>query len=127
MDGSSAPEPVGRKPWHEAVLLAAGILLASIVPLPRRGAPAFGPYGPDKFLHVVGHAWLARAIGVTLSGRASAPGVALVAAVLSTAHGVVVEVLQDRLPGRVSEPADRRAAALGSVLGAAVWVWDERR
>lgn len=78
--------------------------------------------GPDKLLHLAGHAGyavtLANAFG---TGQRTDREAAVLAAFVSTGHGLVTGRLQERIPGRAFEPADVVAGLLGSVLAA--WGW----
>ena len=90
-----------------------------MLPSPLRRRPAFDRVGPDKLLHLVGHAGFARAVADALAaGRFDEREAALLSVVVSVAYGALIARLQRRIPGRVPERADLVAAALGAVLGA---------
>lgn len=115
----SSPE---RLPRAITVGVPAGLLLlGSAVPLPPGRTPDFGWFGPDKLLHLAGHAWLTAALV-----RAVAPddgttcGGAALAVALSVGYGLATERLQEAVPGREFERADVVAGLLGSLLGVAV-------
>lgn len=78
--------------------------------------------GPDKLLHLVGHA----AYAVTLAsafgaGRRTASEATVFAVCLSTAHSLVTGWLQTRVPGRAFESMDVVSGLVGAVLAAAGW------
>jgi VanZ family protein len=102
-----------------AVSVPAGLLLVgSAVPLPVDRNPDFGPLGPDKFLHLVGHAWLTAALVRAIDADGHDPGrAAALAVVLSVGYGLATERLQEAVPGREFEWPDVVAGLLGSVLG----------
>ena len=108
--------------WTWVAYTTVALLLASVVPSPFRRHPEWNRVGPDKFLHLVGHAGyavtLANAFG---TGRRTDREAAVLAAFVSAGHGVVTGRLQERIPGRAFEPADVVAGLLGSVLAA--WGW----
>jgi VanZ family protein len=99
--------------------VALALLVGSVVPLPRGVDPEFGPYGPDRLLHFLGHAALAAALVDALDGAEGARTAAL-AVGLSTGYGVCTERLQERVPGRRFEWGDVVAGLLGGVVGASV-------
>jgi VanZ family protein len=100
-----------------AILLAVG----SATPLPTRYNPDFGPVGPDKGLHLLGHAGLAAALVAASDEPSRSIPVALLAVVASTAYGVGTELLQELIPGRAFERGDVLAALLGSLFGVLWW------
>ena len=109
-------------PWTSVAYSTAILLLASIVPSPLRRHPEWKHVGPDKFLHLVGHAGyavaLAEAFGAT---RFSDREAALFAVGISTLLSLVTGRLQRFVPGRSFEPADVVAGLIGSVLAALGW------
>lgn len=111
--------------WRRVALVAAVILLGSLVPVPFDRRPEFGTVGPDKLLHLLGYAGLATSLAGALDGGHPGRRTDLLAALLSTAFGLAVGRLQRRVPGRRDEPADTAAGALGAVL--AVLVRSRRR
>lgn len=100
-----------------ALLLA----VASATPLPTRYNPESGPFGPDKGLHLLGHAVLAAALGDAFDGTTRPLHVALIAVVASSAYGVGTELLQEAIPGRAFERGDVLAGLLGSLVGVLCW------
>lgn len=109
-----------RRRWRGTALAALFLLVGSAIPLPPRHNPEFGPYGPDKFLHAVGHAAFAAALAAALHDG-SGGRVASAAVVASTAYGLSTELLQESIPGREFERADVVAGFLGSVVGGVGW------
>lgn len=111
----------GRGRWSGIAVAALLLLVGSAVPLPSRHNPDFGTFGPDKFLHLVGHAGfttaLASAIGADSSRRA-----ALVAIVISTVYGLSTELLQESIPGREFERGDVVAGLIGSIVVVFGWL-----
>lgn len=107
------------KRWR-SVQLSAGVLLGgSVIPLPERDV---GTLGTDKALHGVAHAWLVLALADALRAEGVSTSGSVVAAVTaSAAYGLLIELLQQRVPGRRYERGDVVASALGSVLGALYW------
>ncbi|MFC6963071.1 VanZ family protein [Halocatena marina] len=81
----------------------------------------FGRFGPDKFLHFVGHAGLSTTLVKALEAKCSRRTAPVLAVGSSTIHGVITNSLQQWIPGRKPEYADVVAGFLGSVAG--VWFW----
>lgn len=108
--------------WARVVLVALVLLVAQVLPSPLGRHPAFSRVGPDKLLHLLGHAALAAALADALDTECldERPSV-LSAVALSTAYGVATAELQTLVPGRVPERADLVAGLLGAVLGALGW------
>lgn len=96
------------------------LLVGSAVPLPPRLNPDFGPSGPDKLLHLLGHAGFTAAFLSALCDDPDARG-SVVAFVASTVFGVGTELLQESIPGREFEWWDVVAGVVGTGLGAAYW------
>lgn len=113
--------------WRRALLAGVALVVGSVVPSPLGRHPEFGRFGPDKFLHLVGHAVftaaLADALAVADRGWRVGAGLAVVA---SAALGALAAGLQRYVPGRVPERADGVAGLLGSVLGV-WWLWRRDR
>jgi VanZ family protein len=109
-----------RDGWRRVGLLAAVLLVGSLVPVPAGRRPEFGRVGPDKLLHLVGYAGLAATLASALEGGNGGRRAGLLAVALATGYGLVVGRLQRRVPGREDEPADQLAGAVGAVLGVVV-------
>jgi len=109
----------GRR-WSGVSLVAVLLLVGSALPLPRRLNPDLGPYGPDKLLHLLGHACFTAALVAAVDDDGSAR-VAVVAIVASTVYGVCTELLQEIVPGRAFERGDVVAGLVGSIVGVAGW------
>lgn len=102
--------------------MAVALLVGSVVPSPLGRHPAFGRFGPDKLLHLVGHAGFAAALADALAGcRLDVRATVALSVGVSTAYGLVTGHLQKRVPGRAHERADLVAGMLGSLLGAFGW------
>lgn len=99
------------------VISAVLLLVGSTIPLPPRFNPDFGPYGPDKFLHMIGHAGFAAALVAAFSDDDTDLRVLVTAIAASTAYGLVTELLQETIPRREFEQGDVVAGFLGSVIG----------
>ncbi len=97
------------------------LLVGSLLPLPNRFNPDFGPYGPDKALHLLGHLGLAAALAATLEDDGPSHRPALAAVVISTVFGVSTELLQEAVPGRQFERGDVTAGLVGSLAGVLAW------
>ncbi|WP_345784915.1 VanZ family protein [Natrinema sp. 1APR25-10V2] len=95
--------------------------MGSALPLPPRYNPSFGLYGPDKFLHLLGHAGLAAALVAALEDDEPPLRVAVMAVALSTIYGISTEVLQEEIPGREFEQGDVIAGFVGGILGVISW------
>jgi len=82
--------------------------------------PDFGPFGPDKLLHLLGHAGFAAAL---FSALGDDPGVreGVVSVAVSTFFGLGTERLQESIPGREFEWWDVVAGVVGSVVGVTYW------
>ncbi|MFC4360330.1 VanZ family protein [Halobium salinum] len=103
--------------WLPTLVAALLLFVGTVVPLPRRQNASFGPLGPDKLGHAVGHFGLTavflRALG---EGRPDGRS-ALAAVLLSLCFGTCTELLQEAVPGRGFERADVFAGVVGSLLG----------
>ncbi|NHN59954.1 MULTISPECIES: VanZ family protein [Halorussus] len=114
--------------WATVVLIAGGILYASVLDSPSSGLPALGPLGLveiDKWLHALAYAALAGSLAVALAPGRSPAVVAGVAALLAVGYGVGVEFVQAPLAARHFSVADMVADAVGAgiaVLGYRVLV-----
>lgn len=105
--------------WTAVAIVALVLLVAQLLPSPLPRHPAFSRVGPDKLLHLLGHAVFSAVLVDALDAervddRISAVG----AVVLSTGYGVATGELQKHVPGRLPERADLVAALLGAILGA---------
>lgn len=118
---SSSRDQGGR--WKPVWFVGATILLGALVPIPFERRPEFGAFGPDKFLHLVGHGGFAVTVANALAGRFDRRPAAFLAVGVAVAYGHLVEVLQERVPGRGYETGDLVAGALGSVLGTLGWLY----
>jgi len=108
--------------WTAVLAATVGLLVASVVPSPLERHPEWRWVGPDKLLHFVGHAGYACVLANALDADRERSGTAAaVALCLSTAHCVLTGRLQERVPGRASEPGDVAWAFAGSVLAALSW------
>lgn len=106
-----------RDNWKPALVSATLLLVGSATPLPERYNPDLGFYGPDKLLHLIGHAGLVALLGTALSEDERTIGHAYRAIALSAGFGLAIEVLQESVPGREFEFGDVVAGLLGSVIG----------
>ncbi len=107
--------------WTPAAVSGAALLVGSAFPLPPRFNPDYGPFGPDKGLHLLGHAGFVALLGAGLGEEKRGIGAAVGAFVLSTVFGVTTEVLQESVSGREFERGDVIAGMLGSLLGLLAW------
>jgi VanZ family protein len=104
--------------------VAAVVLVASVVDPPSTGTPTvlFG-LGIDKWLHAVGYAGLAAAVGYARLDGTGLDGRALLAVFcLVTAYGFGVELVQAPLPARSFDLADAATNAVGAALGTAPYL-----
>ncbi|WP_256308885.1 VanZ family protein [Halobellus litoreus] len=109
-------------PWRSVAYSTGILLLASIVPSPLRRHAEWKYVGPDKFLHLVGHAGYAVALAEAFgANRCPDREAALLAVGISTLLSLVTGGLQKLVPGRSFEPADVVAGLIGSVLAALGW------
>lgn len=115
-----APNASDRK-WRGVVVTAALLFVGSAVPIPPRYNPDYGPFGPDKFLHSLGHAGLAAALVAGFEDDDASARSVVLAVALSAGYGVGTELLQEGIPGREFERGDVVAGCLGSVVGALAW------
>lgn len=93
-----------------------------MVPSPFQRHPEWRWTGPDKFLHLLGHAGYAVALADALAaGRWSDRDAAVLAVCISTGLGLVAGRLKRRVPGRAFEPADVVAGLVGSLLATFGW------
>lgn len=108
--------------WTRAVGVTLVLLVASLVPSPLDRRPDWEWVGPDKFLHLVGHAGYAMVLADALRGRRHTRGQAAVLAVcLSTVHSLLTARLQRYVPGRRGEAADVVAGFVGAAFVATGW------
>ena len=120
-------DPQRRARWSAVTLYAAVLFVASVVPSPLGRHPEFDRVGPDKALHLLGHAGFAALVADALAADGvDARGAAVLSAGLSVAYGYALGRLQERVPGRVGERADLVAGAVGSVLGVLGWRYTDR-
>lgn len=111
--------------WTDPRLVAVGLLLAALVPGPSE-RPQSPPVGLDKLGHGVGHAVYAYSLLQALepdTGRGSVP---LVLG-LSVGYSVLLERLQEHVPGRQFETGDVVASLVGSVVGVSLVRYAARR
>lgn len=106
-----------RDNWYPALVSAMLLLVGSAIPLPKRHNPDFGFYGPDKLLHLVGHAGFVALLGTAVGDDDRTIGHAYRAIALSSGYGLAIEVLQESVPGREFEFGDVVAGLLGSLIG----------
>jgi VanZ family protein len=115
-------DPSSRSRWGAVVVGTLVLLVGSLLPSPFDRHPEWRWAGPDKLLHLVGHAGytvaLADAFG---AGRFGEREAAALAVGVSTTHSLLTGRLQKRVPGRRFELADVLAAVVGSVLAALGW------
>ena len=107
--------------WVFVAASALLLLVGSLIPLPTRYNPDFGPYGPDKALHLLGHLGLAAALAAALEDDGPSRHTALAAVAISTVFGVSTELLQEAVPGREFERGDVNAGLVGSLAGVLAW------
>jgi VanZ family protein len=111
-----------RARWTTAAGSTVVLLLASLVPSPFRRRPGWNWLGPDKVLHLVGHAGYTLALANAFSaGRWSHEASATLAVGVSTIHSLGTGRLQTRVPGRAFEPTDVIAGLVGGLLAAISW------
>lgn len=113
--------------WRLALFAAGLLFVGSAIPLPSRYNPDFGLFGPDKLLHLIGHAGFSAALVTTLSDDGSTVRVVVIAATISTVFGLITERFQEVVPGREFEWGDVIAGLLGSILGAVSFGWTVRQ
>lgn len=111
-----------RSRWTAVAFSTIVLFVASIVPSPLSRRPGWKWLGPDKFLHLGGHAVYAVTLANAFSaGRRTDEEAAVLAVCISTTHSLVTGRLQERVPGRAFEPVDVLAGLVGSVLAALGW------
>ncbi|WP_128226406.1 VanZ family protein [Halobacteriaceae bacterium SHR40] len=108
--------------WKSVVGTALVLLVASVLPSPLGRHPEFSRFGPDKLLHILGHAWLTVTLADAFeTDRLDAVSTGIIAVSVSFVHGLFTGFLQQYVPGRVPERADLVAGLVGSVLGVLGW------
>lgn len=107
--------------WRAVVAFSIVLVLGSIVPSPFERRPEWERVGPDKFLHLVGHAGYAFVLADALGTDGRDGTAAVLAVCISTVHSLATGRIQDRVPGREFEPADVLAGLIGSILAALGW------
>ncbi|AUV82767.1 teicoplanin resistance protein VanZ [Salinigranum rubrum] len=98
------------------------LLVASLVPSPLERHPGWEWVGPDKLLHLLGHAGYVVVLADAFDGSRRSRGESAVLAVcVSTAHSLLTARLQTYVPGRMGETGDVVAGFVGAVVAASVW------
>ncbi len=111
-----------RTRWAAVVGSTVGLLVAALLPSPFRRHPGWKWLGPDKLLHLIGHAGYVLTLVTAFStGRLSDGNAAVLAVCVSTVHGLVTGRVQRRVPGRAFEPMDLLAGVVGAILAAVSW------
>ena len=114
----------GRLHWKRVCATALVLLVAAVVPSPLQRHPEFDRFGPDKLLHLVGHACFAVSLADAFAtDRFDPVRAGVLAVVCSTLYGLLTGFLQQYVPGRLPERADLTAGVFGSVLGVLGWYW----
>lgn len=109
--------------WKAAVASGAIILLGALVPIPFERRPEFGAFGPDKFMHFVGHGGFAVALVDALgAGRLDRRLAGVLALVAAIAYGHAIEHVQNHVPGRGYEHGDVVAGTLGALVAVFGWL-----
>lgn len=115
--------------YAAAAVYALGLLLASVID-PAQLPGSTGAGGSTAPLHLLGYAVFALVLGYA-TGRAD-PWTLLLAAVVATAYGAGIELLQATLPHRTFATTDAVLNAVGATAGAALWrvvaprIWPRR-
>jgi VanZ family protein len=104
--------------WRHPLWVAFALFGASTVPLPA-GTPDVTLLNTDKLLHAAGHAWLTAAIAERVDDTHLRS--VMLAIALSVGFGVMTELLQKFIPGRLFERSDIIAGCVGSLAGAGGW------
>ncbi|MEF8802371.1 MAG: VanZ family protein [Halolamina sp.] len=108
--------------WTAVAVSTAVLVLASLVPSPFRRRRGWEWLGPDKFLHLVGHAAYAVSLATAFNtGRWTDGEAAALAVCASTIHSLATGRLQKWVPGRAFEPIDVLAGLIGAILAAFGW------
>jgi VanZ family protein len=108
--------------WRRATVATFVLLAAAVVPSPLRRHESWAWFGPDKFLHLVGHAGYAAVLADAFGGgRCSDEQAAVLAVLVSTGHSLASGRLQRWVPGRAFELADVLAGLVGAVLAVGGW------
>lgn len=112
---------------RRALVVGLVLLVGSLIPSPFDRHEAFDIYGPDKWLHFLGHGAFAATVADALAADGTSPSVSGgTAAGCSVLLGVLIGYLQQYVPGRMPELADLVAGILGSLLGVGWWYRAER-
>lgn len=113
--------------WVPPVLIAAVLLVASVVPPGPVGGTA-GPLPVDELLHAAGYAALAGTLAGALATRGrSTRRAATLSFCGAVAYGIGIELVQAGVPYRAFSLADAGANTLGALVGAAVVAEYRRR
>ncbi|MEF8841903.1 MAG: hypothetical protein V5A62_09805 [Haloarculaceae archaeon] len=126
----AGPRSTTRSRRTRVALVAAVLLVGSVLPVPGGRHPEFRLVGPDKLLHLLGHGAFAAAVVDAFGGTPGPRGArstGVLAVLLSTGYAILLGRLQERIPGRELERADLAASLLGSVLGAIGWLYRPER
>jgi VanZ family protein len=120
----SRPSPSRPRRWLPVALVAAALLVGSLVRAPGGGAlrGPFGLVGGSLWLHAAGYAALALALAVALDAADRPVWRAPLAVLLvATGYGAVIELLQAGVPYRRAQPIDLLANAVGAAVVALGW------
>lgn len=103
-----------------AAVWAGAVLVASLWPVAGGGSTLAGPFGvgADKYVHAAGYCLLAVLVAGAIRRRRRT---LVVTFALVVAYGAGVELLQNPVPGRSTDPADALANAVGAGAGVVLW------
>ncbi|MDX5989751.1 VanZ family protein [Haloferax mediterranei ATCC 33500] len=98
------------------------LFVLSMLPSPLKRHPEWKWIGPDKVMHLVGHAGYAVLIADAFrADRCTDRGAAVLAVCISTTHSLVTGRAQNWVPGREFEFADVVASLLGALFAVFGW------
>jgi len=102
--------------WRTVLFVGLVMVLGSVIPSPLGRHPEFRYVGPDKLLHLLGHAGFTTALADALVADGVDDRTACWLAVGgSVSLGLGVGYLQRYVPGRMPERADLAAGLVGSI------------
>lgn len=111
--------------WGAVVVVAIGILIASLLSPPVDVGSSLGPLsvvGADKWAHAIGYGLLAGTLAIALGGGSFSERMVIALAFgLTMSYGLGIELLQLTVPRRQFDLFDLVANGAGAVVAVTGW------